>query len=403
MKTILASTYAVNPYKGSEDAMGWNYVYQVARFNKVIAITRENNREHIEKYMDAHPDEVYENIKFEYYDLPKYQRWWKRGNWGSMLYFLRWQKGVVRFIRKKELDFDIAHHLNFHNDWSPSYLWQLGKPFVWGPIGHHPTIPQPFRATMPLADKIKGFFTGMAKNYFWNWSRALEQTRKHADYIWCMNDSVPEVLDLTGKDHHISPSVATQDYGWNPDQVQDKFQVISAGRLVHMKGFDLTLRAFASFVQANPHAQATLTVIGDGPEKEALLRLAESLGICSRLNMIEWIARSELMKMMKQASVFLFPSHEGAGMVVPEALSFGLPVVTLDNCGPGRFITPEYGIAAACGSYQGTVDHLSNGLSTIYTDDRRYQAMRYAAREAFEEKFAWNRRGETLQTIYSNL
>ena len=68
-KTILASTYAVNPYKGSEDAMGWNFVMQIARFNKVIAITRENNQENIEKYMLENPKEEYKNIKFLFYNL----------------------------------------------------------------------------------------------------------------------------------------------------------------------------------------------------------------------------------------------------------------------------------------------------------------------------------------------
>jgi len=58
-KTILATAYAVNPYKGSEDGMGWNLVCQVARFNKVIAITRENNQEHIEKYMLENPSKLY--------------------------------------------------------------------------------------------------------------------------------------------------------------------------------------------------------------------------------------------------------------------------------------------------------------------------------------------------------
>lgn len=403
MKTILATTYAVNPYKGSEDAMGWNYVYQVARFNRVIAITRENNREHIEKYMAAHPDAVYANIQFLYYDLPKHLRWWKRGTWGSMLYFLLWQKGVVGFIRKQGLAFDITHHLNFHNDWSPSYLWQLGKPFVWGPIGHHPTIPRAFRATMPLADKLKGYLTGGIKHYFWNWSRALRQTRKQADYIWCMNDSVPEVLDLEGKDYHISPSVATHDQGWMPEQENATFKVISAGRLVHLKGFDLTVRAFARFVEDNPGAKAVLTIVGKGPERERLLKLADDCGIAFRLNLIGWIERPRLMEKMKRSSLFLFPSHEGAGMVVPEALSFGLPVVTLDNCGPGQFVRPAYGFAVGKANYEATVQSLADALTSSYKDKQKYQAMRIAARKAFEEKFDWNRRGETLRTIYANL
>ncbi|TXF85967.1 glycosyltransferase family 4 protein [Neolewinella aurantiaca] len=403
MKTILATTYAVNPYKGSEDAMGWNYVYQVARFNKVIAITRENNRGAIEKYMAANPDGVYGNIRFLYYDLPKRLRWWKRGTWGSMLYFLLWQKTIISFIRKQELEFDITHHLNFHNDWSPSYLWQLGKPFVWGPIGHHPQIPAPFRFTMPVSDKLKGFLTGSIKRYFWNWSKALEQTRKHADYIWCMNDSVPEVLDLRGKNHHISPSVATQDYGWAPEKKGRRFEILSAGRLVHMKGFDLTIRAFARFVNLNPASNARLTIVGDGPERDNLKELTKSLGIQRWCTMINWVPRHELMDRMKESSLFLFPSHEGAGMVVPEALSFGLPVVTLDNYGPGRFVAPDYGVAAASGTYQGTVDRLADAIASIHGDENKLKEMSIAARTAFNEKFDWNRRGETLRDIYSKL
>jgi len=77
-KTILATCYAVNPFKGSEDGMGWNFVYQIARFNKVIAITRENNREAIEKFMVQNPDNVYNNITYLYFDLPYWMRFWKK-------------------------------------------------------------------------------------------------------------------------------------------------------------------------------------------------------------------------------------------------------------------------------------------------------------------------------------
>ena len=88
LKTILASAYAINPYKGSEDGMGWNFVYQIARYNKVIAITRENNRTAIEFYMAEHPDEIYANIQFVYFDLPYWMRFWKKGSRGAMVYYL---------------------------------------------------------------------------------------------------------------------------------------------------------------------------------------------------------------------------------------------------------------------------------------------------------------------------
>ena len=110
MKTILATTYAVNPYKGSEDGMGWNYVLQIAKNNKVIAITRENNQNAIQKYMDEHPNVLYKNITFLYFDLPYWMRWWKKGGRGAMLYYWMWQKGVIGFVTKQNLTFDIAHN-----------------------------------------------------------------------------------------------------------------------------------------------------------------------------------------------------------------------------------------------------------------------------------------------------
>lgn len=87
MKTILATAYAINPYKGSEDATGWNFVYQAAHYQKVIAITRENNEQWISKFMNEFPDPVYKNIRFLYYDLPYWMRFWKKGSRGALIYF----------------------------------------------------------------------------------------------------------------------------------------------------------------------------------------------------------------------------------------------------------------------------------------------------------------------------
>ena len=62
----------------------------------------------------------------------------------ALLYFYMWQFGIVNFIKRKKLAFDIAHNLNFHSDWTPTFLWRLGKPTFWGPIGHHPPVPKNF-------------------------------------------------------------------------------------------------------------------------------------------------------------------------------------------------------------------------------------------------------------------
>lgn len=405
-KTILATAYAMNPYKGSEDGMGWNFVCQIARFNKIIAITRENNRASVERYMAEHPSDLYNNIQFYYFDLPYWLRFWKKGSRGAMLYYWFWQMAMPSFIRRKKLQFDIAHNLNFHNDWTPSYLWKLNKPFVWGPIGHHPRLLDGFLKYYRFTYRLKDRLTWAVKQYFWKWSPGLKNTVQRADYICCMNSSVASVLDVKPDQWGLMPSVATEDNGYLASPTNDRFTVISAGRLVPLKGFDLTILAFADFVAQLPEEakpKVELLVVGSGPELAFYQQLAQAHQIAQYTRFIQWIDRPELLQLFKEASVFLFPSHEGAGMVVAEALSFALPVICLDNSGPGEFITDACGIKVPAGDYDATVSGLAEGLKLLYENKNMYQNMRLAARARFEQHFHWDRRGEQLHIIYQNL
>ncbi|MGB3801780.1 MAG: glycosyltransferase family 4 protein, partial [Lewinella sp.] len=142
---------------------------------------------------------------------------------------------------------------------------------------------------------------------------------------------------------------------------------------------------------------------GKGPEKERIEALVRKLDIAESVRLINWIERDRLMEIMKSASVFLFPSHEGAGMVVPEALSFGVPVVTLENCGPGRFVDPSCGVVVDGDSYEQVVDRLADGLEKILHAGDDYQTMRQAARDKFLNRFHWDKKGEILQSIYASV
>ena len=85
---VLLSAYACEPDKGSEPAVGWNWVRQVSRFHEVWVITRANNRKPIEKALAKNP---LPNAHFIYFDLPHWARFWKRGQRGAHLYYYLWQ------------------------------------------------------------------------------------------------------------------------------------------------------------------------------------------------------------------------------------------------------------------------------------------------------------------------
>ncbi|TRX39486.1 glycosyltransferase family 4 protein [Flavobacterium restrictum] len=404
--TIVATCYAVNPYKGSEDGMGWNFVYQIARFNTVFAITRENNQEAIEKYMRHNPDPVYDNITFLYFDLPYWMRFWKKGGRGAMLYYYMWQKGIVKFIQNKKLIFDIAHNVNFHNDWTPSFLYQLKKPMVWGPVGHHPAIPKTYLQLATTTFKLKDKATWYIKKAFWKWSPALHKTIKNASHIWCMNTGVPEVLKLENDSFSVFPSVASEDFYTDIIPKKAHFNLISVGRFVPLKGFDLSLHAFAAFINSltiSEKKACHLTLVGSGNEIGLYRTIIAQNEMESYVTIIEWIDRAELMKLYEQSAIFLFPSHEGAGMVVAEALSFGLPVICLDNQGPGQYIDENCGFAIPEAPYMETILGLKTAIQKLYSSPNLLYQMSGNARKKYQERFTWNSRGEYLQTIYNQL
>jgi glycosyltransferase involved in cell wall biosynthesis len=406
MKTILASVYAVNPYKGSEDGTGWNLLLQIARFNRVIAVTRQNNRPAIEKYLEEHPGPETTNLRFEYFDLPYWMRFWKRGGKNALLYYYLWQLALPRFVRKRDLTFDISHNLNFHSDWMPSFLWGLNKPFVWGPIGHHPQIPAQFLA--PVYGRKKWFVDRLrwtAKKLFWRLDPFLHQTRRRAAAIIAVNSDVNKQLRVNPGKLILMPAVATNDMLVSRSK-EETFQIISVGRFVALKGFDIVIRSFAAFLRRLNTAEkktVKLVLVGNGPELAFLRSLSAQEGLSEHIEIVCWIERAAIRQLYSDSTAFFFPSHEGAGMVVPEALSCGLPVICFDNAGPGEFITGECGRKIPYAGYEHSIAAFADVLEALYRDRALLKALGTGARIQFMDKFQWDPKGELLKAIYDSI
>jgi glycosyltransferase involved in cell wall biosynthesis len=406
MKTILASVYAVNPFKGSEDGTGWNLVLQIARYQKVIAITRKNNQPHIEKYLRMHnvPESV--NMQFEYYDLPYWMRFWKKGNRGALLYYYFWQMGLPHFVRNRKLNFDITHNLNFHSDWTPSFLWRFKKPFVWGPVGHHPIIPKSF--IEPIYGRKKWFLDWIrwqAKNFFWHIDPFLTRTKNKASRILAINTDVNKMLEVSNDKLVLMPAVATNDMREH-SVADNSFRIISIGRFVALKGFDITINAFAAFLKSVPlveRKRLKLLLVGNGPELPFFKTLIDKLDIKPYVEIIPWIDRDDLKKLYGKSKLFFFPSHEGAGMVVPEALSCGLPVLCLDNAGPGEFITECSGVKVPYSTYNEVIETCAKAMKDLFDNPDKWRRLSAGARKQFEQNFQWNKKGDMLKKIYEEI
>ena len=102
--------------------------------------------------------------------------------------------------------------------------------------------------------------------------------------------------------------------------------IISAGRLHRQKDFPSLLAAFAQLLAQQP---ARLIVLGEGPERSYLLRLAHELGISEHIDFPGFVGNPYAY--MARARLFVLSSrHEGLPTVLIEAMACGCPVVSTD-------------------------------------------------------------------------
>jgi glycosyltransferase involved in cell wall biosynthesis len=118
--------------------------------------------------------------------------------------------------------------------------------------------------------------------------------------------------------------------------------VLSVGRLVPIKGFDLLVRACAS--RAGDRAPLTLVILGDGPERERLQHLATRMGVDLRLP--GFVPRPQVAEWLRAADVYAQPSRvlpngrtEGTPVATLEALAAAIPVVASSSGGLAELAT----------------------------------------------------------------
>lgn len=115
--------------------------------------------------------------------------------------------------------------------------------------------------------------------------------------------------------------------------------VLAAGRLTRQKGFDRLIPAFAEIVRQEP--DWTLDICGRGSEHDSLQGLIAAHGIAESVRLRG--AVRDMGREMEQASIFALSSRwEGFPVVLVEAMSKGLPVVSFD-CPTGPADLVEHG------------------------------------------------------------
>jgi glycosyltransferase involved in cell wall biosynthesis len=171
----------------------------------------------------------------------------------------------------------------------------------------------------------------------------------------------------------------------------------TVGRLDEVKRQDLLLRAFASVRRGVPAAH--LLLVGDGPQREPLRRLAAELGLSECVHFAGYQSRPE--RHLHLMSAFALTSRvEGMPLAILEAWAAGVPVVATRVGGVPQMIADgQTGVLIDSGDENA----LAAALIGLLTDQGRAARIGAAGRARVRERFGLEHMVETYQGHYRDL
>lgn len=402
---VLISAYSCEPSRGSERGVGWNVVREVARYHEVWVLTRpDESKNAIEVELAANP---IPNLHFVYFTLPFWKDSLRWGQSGAMqLHYYLWQIQAYFVGRKlhREIEFDIIHHVTFVRYSSPSFLSLLPVPFIWGPVGGGESTPLSFWADFSWKNKLYE-----SLRWLWRLLGELDPftrlTVQRSAIAYATTEDTAQRLRKLGAKHvqRLSESglskLEIKQLSQCPPSTGAPVRFINIARLLHWKGIDLGLRAFA---QANlPDAE--YWVLGEGPELARLQVLTLDLGIADRVKFFGLLPREEVLLKLGQCSALVHPSlHDSGGWVPLEAMASGRPIICLDLGGPSELVTPEIGFKVPAHNSEQVVSDLAKAMIKLAEDRDLCLKMGQAGQQKVKDHYSWKAKGKLFVTVYKN-
>ncbi|MBK7673467.1 MAG: glycosyltransferase [Candidatus Accumulibacter sp.] len=401
MKVLLLA-YACEPGRGSEPGVGWHWAQNLAPHAEIHVLTRANNEAAIIAAMATIPAQ----ISFHYHDLGRYTRMIKRVI-GVQAYHQLWHITALRLIKRlqAENEFDLIHHLTFGVAWGVSPAWIVARRFIWGPFGGGDIAPAVITRSWPLrprlAESVRRLFVMAAfrlNPLAWlAFSQAdMLFARTHATYA-----AIPEryrhkarvLLETGAPDVPEAPDSAR--IAAKAEMLSQELRLVTVGRLIPLKYTELALHTLAELGKRG--YRPILNILGTGPQSMELSALAVRLGIADQVSLAGQLAREQVFEQLNQAHVLLHPSvREGGAWSIFEALAMGLPVICLDNAGPGAIVDGDSGVKLTPTTSDAMARSMADAVIAMTADPTTWTRHANAARRRAITGLSWHAITETV-------
>jgi len=410
---VLAVAYACNPDRGSEFGVGWGWVKAISENHDVTVITADFNASDIERYRRDRLDCGQLNPRFIYV---KNRAWHYRphGLWLAIensaakpimnLAYQGWLHSALQIARFEieQNPYDLVHLITYVGWRFPGKFYQLGIPFVWGPIGGLMNMPRRLFPALGIKGAIyysgRNLINTLQVHMLRGPRKALRQS--HGAVIAATPDIRAALLR-----HFDAPSQIICEVGLpelSPGRTRrrmndEPLRICWSGLHIPRKALPLLLHAVA---RLPPALRYRLEILGDGPCNRAWRRLSKRLGVGQNCHWRGQLPRELALEVMKGCHVFVITSlEELTSTVAVEAIALGLPIVCLDHCGFADLVTSSCGIKIPTVSVRTIVAGLADALISLYNNEDLRNKLAQGALVR-SQAYSWRSKMTALEEVY---
>ncbi len=369
MKKILLSAYACIPNSGSEEGTGWTYASTLSLNGLTVhCLTKKDGEAVIEPIL---ANGFFPNLTVHYVRLPAWVDKLCNSNLiGMYFHYLYWQWSAYKVARHLDRTqrFDLVHHVTYGSSQLGSFMYKLGKPFIFGPVGGGQRAPQalkryfgPYWSREWMRDWV-----GMVLQYV---NPGFYRSMKEADRVVVTNlDTFALARKLRPKrpidriwDAGLSPAfIPAQPVNRQPT-AGEPLKLLWVGRLLPRKALELTIQALG---RVSPEVPVTLTIVGGkGEMAEYVPGYIERYGVANRVNWVGHVSYQEVKAFYTSSDALFFTSlRDSCPHQLLEAMAYSLPVITLNLHGQAELVSDETGIRVPVTNEEQVVTELARAV-----------------------------------------
>lgn len=405
---ILLSAFACWPTESSEPGVAWRFATELAKQHQVWILTdgAPGPIARLKTFLDEH-----ESFNIRVCAFPTRAPELETTGKFLNLYYAWWQQQVIRAAKALHAKhtFQIAHHVTLSRYWVGSSLVDLGIPFVWGPVGAGERPPAAMLAGLPFKFQLAARVRTTAQRVFER-SRLLKHTARKASVAFVSTKETLERLQaLRVRDIRLLPQIAFDTSrlaalaAFQVHPPDDRLLLVSAGRLLYWKGFDLAIYTVAELSRRGIPVE--YEILNSGPMKGFLESLARKLQVADKVRFSGHLQHySDVLSRIGKSHVLMHPAlHEAFGNVCLESLAMGKPVVCLDIGGPATQISTTCGFAAPTSSRATSVKAMADYLEKMFYNPHIYKSASQAAVCRVRENFSLGQQIEIVNTTYDDI